>query len=145
MVVDSVPEIVLSVVVATQVGTPATNARTCPLAPAEVVAIGFVPLPSKTVLATKFTCPVPPLGTVFVKDEPPRQIPFTEKHPLVKLIPFAKVEDAVVDLTSRRFVEIPPAKVDVAVVVPVKKEPTISPTTESGAYGLVVPIPILPL
>ena len=36
---------------------------------------------------------------------------------------------------------IAPAKVLVAVVVPVKYAPTISPTTESFAYGLVVPMP----
>ena len=44
------------------------------------------------------------------------QTPFTEKQPEVRLIPFAKVEDAVDEVTLRRAVWSPPRKVEVAVV-----------------------------
>ena len=47
------------------------------------------------------------------------QFPLIAKHPVVTLIPFAKVEEAVVEVTLKRLVWIPPAKVEVAVVVPV--------------------------
>lgn len=42
------------------------------------------------------------------------------------------------------LVERSTGKVDVAVVVAVKYEPTTWPRTESGAYGEVVPIPMYP-
>ena len=67
-------------------------------------------------------------------DEPPTpviQFPFTAKHPPVRFIPFANVEDAVVEVTERRFVDIPPTKVDVAVVVATKLFATTVPPTES--------------
>ncbi len=76
---------------------------------------------------------------------PDRQVPLIEKHPPVKLIPLAKVEEAVVEVTFSRFVEIPPAKVDVAVVVEMKELATTVPPTESFEYGDVVPIPTLPV
>ncbi len=59
-------------------------------------------------------------------------------------MPFANVDVAVVDVTFSKFVCSPPASVEVAVVVPVKYAPTISPATDSGAYGLEVPIPTRP-
>ena len=51
----------------------------------------------------------------------PTHWPFTAKQPEARLIPFAKVEEAVVDETFKRSVFIPPAKVEVAVVVEVIK------------------------
>jgi hypothetical protein len=48
-----------------------------------------------------------------------RHVPFTEKQPAVRFTPFANVDEAVVDVTFRRFVCIPPAKVEVAVEVAV--------------------------
>ena len=69
-------------------------------------------------------------------DPPPEiQVPFTARQPAETSIPWAKVEVAFVSVTS-----IAPAKVEVAVVVPVKNADTISPTTESFAKGEVVPI-----
>jgi hypothetical protein len=50
-----------AVVVDCHVGTPDTKASTCPLVPAEVVAILPVPLPKRTVLAWRLLHPVPPL------------------------------------------------------------------------------------
>ena len=53
------------------------------------------------------------------KEEPPldveRQVPLTEKHPPERLIPFAKVEVEVVELTERSVVDIPPLKVEVPI------------------------------
>jgi hypothetical protein len=72
------------------------------------------------------------------------QIPPTEKQPLVKLIPLENVELAVVEVTESVPVCNPPAKVEVAEVVAVKNADTVSPTTESLAYGVVVPMPTLP-
>ena len=46
-----------------------------------------------------------------------RHVPLTAKHPEVRFIPLAKVEEAIVEVTERRFVDIPPINVDVAVVV----------------------------
>ena len=63
---SSVPLMVASVVVATQVGTPETSASTWPLLPAEVVAIAPDPLPRSTVFACRFCHPVPPPATVSV-------------------------------------------------------------------------------
>jgi hypothetical protein len=60
---------------------------------------------------------VPPVTPA--PDELDIHVPFTEKHPDVRLIPLANVDDAVVDVTFSRFVCIPPANVDVAVVVAV--------------------------
>ena len=60
------------------------------------------------------------------------------KQPLERLMPPAEVV-VPVPLIAR----LPP-KVLVAVVVPVKKEPTTSPTTESLAYGEEVPMPNRP-
>ncbi len=73
-----------------------------------------------------------------------RHAPPTAKHPPAKVIPFANVEVAVVEVIFNALVCIPPAKVDVAVVVPVKYAATTCPTTESGAYGELVPIPTRP-
>ena len=53
-----------------------------------------------------FTVPEPP--------PPPRHVPFIEKHPPDKSIPFAKEEVAVVEVTLRSLVEIPHVKVEVA-------------------------------
>ena len=50
-----------AVVVETQVGTPATRAKTCPLVPALVVAREPVPLPKRMELAWMLPQPVPPL------------------------------------------------------------------------------------
>ena len=52
-------------------------------------------------------------------------MPLTEKQPAVRLIPFAKVEEAEVEVMFKRFDCMPPVKVEVAVVVPVKYAPTI--------------------
>ncbi len=65
-------------------------------------------------------------------------------------MPFAKVDDAVVELTFKRLIFKPPTSVDVAVDVPVKYEPMMllprmSPATESFWPGDVVPIPTLPV
>ena len=57
-------------------------------------------------------------------------------------VPPAMVSPPVDTLMS--LVKRPPVRVDVAVVVPVKYAPTTSPTTESLAYGEVVPMPTLP-
>ena len=46
-----------------------------------------------------------------------RHVPPTEKQPAVKFRPFANVDDAVVDVTFRRFVAIPPVYVVVPVLV----------------------------
>ena len=54
------------VVVAVQVGTPETSAKTWPLVPAEVVAIAPVPFPRRRVFAVKAVRPVPPEGTPIV-------------------------------------------------------------------------------
>ncbi len=42
------------------------------------------------------------------------QLPLTEKQPEVRLIPFAKVEEAVAEVELKMRPEIPPAKVEVA-------------------------------
>ncbi|MEK7557372.1 MAG: hypothetical protein AAB538_05320, partial [Patescibacteria group bacterium] len=57
-------------------------------------------------------------------------------EPLVIVRPFAE---------ARELAETPPLKEEVAVVVAVKNAATASPTTESFAYGEVVPMPTLPL
>jgi len=59
--IGRVPAIVASVVVACQVGTPFTKARTWPLVPWVVVARRLVPLPKRRVFAWMFAHPVPPL------------------------------------------------------------------------------------
>jgi hypothetical protein len=46
-----------------------------------------------------------------------RHVPFTAKHPAVRLIPFANVDDAVVEDTFSMFADIPPVNVEVAVLV----------------------------
>ena len=77
---------------------------------------------------------------------PPIQVLLIAKHPPEMVIPFANVDVAVVEATwiappaTRR----PPPRVVVAVVVPVKWLATTSPTTESFAYGEVVPMPTEP-
>ncbi len=72
-------------------------------------------------------------GYVNVSAEPPpvTQLPFIAKHPPVKLMPFAKVEEAVVEVTERRFVEIPPTNVEVAVEVEINEFAITVPPTES--------------
>ena len=55
---------------------------------------------------TEFTAP----------PDPPTQVPLTAKHPEERLIPFAKVELAVDEVTLRAVVCTPAAKVEVAVV-----------------------------
>lgn len=57
---------------------------------------------------------VPPVTPLPVP--PPTQVPFTAKQPEVKLIPFAKVDEAVAEVTFKRFVWMPQANVEVAVV-----------------------------
>jgi len=86
--------------------------------------------------STDVTVPEPP--------PPPTHEPLIEKHPVVKLTPFANVEEAVVEVTFKRLVENPPEKVEVAVVVAVKEAATTSPETPSLVYGEVVPMPTLP-
>jgi hypothetical protein len=88
--------------------------------------------------------PVPPFNRLFVNDPEPIQLPLTAKQPVVRFIPFAKVDDAIVLVIFNRLDCIPPANVDVADVVAVKYEPTICPTTDKGAYGEVVPTPRFP-
>ena len=64
------------------------------------------------------------------EDEPEViQLPPIEKQPLVKLIPFANVDEAIVDVTERRFVEMPPTKVDVAVDVDINVSAITLPAT----------------
>ena len=48
------------------------------------------------------------------------QVPSIEKHPLVRFTPFAKVDDAVADVTFKSVLEIPPEKDDVADEVAVR-------------------------
>ena len=59
--------------------------------------------------------------------EPPaeRQVPEIEKHPAVRLIPFANVDEAVADVALNMLAATPPEKVEVAVVV-ATKFPTVS-------------------
>lgn len=45
---------------------------------------------------------------------PPTHVPFTAKQPVVKLIPLAKVEDAVVEVRFNIVALIPPPNVEVA-------------------------------
>ena len=71
------------------------------------------------------------------------QLPFTAKHPVARLIPSANDEVAE-PTTLRRFVWIPPVNVEVAVEVAMMRFATMSPATESFAYGDEVPIPTLP-
>ena len=61
--------------------------------------------------------PVRPLSEVI--PEPPllTQLPLIEKHPAVRLMPFANVEEAEAPVTFKRFAAIPPVNVEVAVVV----------------------------
>ena len=63
-----VPVMVARVVVACQVGTPLTRARTWPSVPAEVVASLWVPLPKTTALAWILPQPVPPTLTAKVEE-----------------------------------------------------------------------------
>ena len=87
--------------------------------------------PIGTEAATEVTVP-PELETKHVPSGIRRQ-------PLVSSIPLAKVEEAVVEVTDRRLVARPPARVEVAVEVPTKYEAvtlvpkTPSPATESLA------------
>ena len=63
----------------------------------------------------------------------------------------ANVEEAVVEVMFKRFVLMPPANVEVAVVVPMKYPATAAlprvevPSTERAKVGVDVPIPTLPL
>ena len=45
-----------------------------------------------------------------------KHVPFTERQPAVKFIPFEKVEVAVAEVALKRFIESPPAKLLVAVL-----------------------------
>jgi hypothetical protein len=63
------------VVVAVQVGTPATKARTWPLVPAEVVERFPVPFPRRTEFAWKAFQPVPPTATERVEEAPIELVP----------------------------------------------------------------------
>ena len=78
---SNVPPIVDSVVVALQVGTPLTRARTNPSVPWVVVANAPAPLPSRSVFAVKEVCPVPPYGTPIVEafQTPPVRVPIVER------------------------------------------------------------------
>jgi hypothetical protein len=58
------------------------------------------------------------------------QVPFTAKQPEVRLIPFAKVELAVVDTTESVPVWIPPAKVEVEMFVMLKFVAVVVPSCE---------------
>jgi len=60
------------------------------------------------------------------------------------LIPFEKVEEAVVEITFKRLVDIPPVKEEVAVVVALIASAVIVPDTPSAVNGVVVPIPTDP-
>jgi hypothetical protein len=78
------------------------------------------------------------------------QTPFTEKQPEVRLIPFAKVDDAVTLVALKIAAWRPPAKVDdaveVAVIAVTVVEPKeAEPVIESCAHGEVVPIATAPL
>src|SRR3989344_4184888 len=75
---------------------------------------------------------------------PPTQVLLMAKHPAERLMPLANVDDAEVDVISSALDWMPPAKVLVAVVVATKRAATTSPTTESLAYGEVVPSPKFP-
>src|SRR3989338_4092891 len=83
--------------------------------------------------------PVPPAAAAVPLD---KHVPPIAKQPPERSMPFANVELAVVDVTSSAALRTPPPNVEVAVVVAVKNAPTISPTTESFAYGVEVPMPI---
>ena len=69
--------------------------------------------------------------------------PPTEKHPAVRLIPFAK-DEVELPMMLSALAETP-EKVEVAVEVAMKRLATTSPTTLSFAYGDEVPRPKLPL
>ena len=70
-----------------------------------------------------------------------------EKLDVKRLVEEAVVEkrDVVVAFVVVEFVTTKLGNVLLVVVVAVKYAPTISPTTESFAYGEVVPIPMLPV
>ena len=70
--------------------------------------------PVGTVMLTDVTVPVPPV--------PVTQTPFNEKQPEVRLMPFAKVEEAVVEAAK-------------------KLSPKMLPCTASFAPGVEVPMP----
>jgi hypothetical protein len=65
--------------------------------------------------------------------------PLSEEIPLLP-VPVIQVVPSV----EKQVALTPPAKVEVAVEVAVKRDATTSPTTESLAYGLLVPMPTLP-
>ena len=64
LITARVPEMVESVVVAVQVGTPERSANTWPSVPAVVVARALVPFPRRSVFAWTFPHPVPPNATL---------------------------------------------------------------------------------
>ncbi len=105
-----------------------------------------------TVLAlSKYaTYPVVP-GPTVPAPEPLTHVPFIEKHPFVRLMPFANVEEAVVDVTFNRFVCSPPVSVEVPVpenaYVPVAYTfpNNASPCTLNSTPGVVVLIPTSPV
>ena len=61
--------------------------------------------------------PVRPLSEVIPESPLLTQLPLIEKHPAVRLMPFANVEEAEALVIFKRLVAIPPVNVDVAVVV----------------------------
>lgn len=78
-------------------------------------------------LATRLEEPAP------VRFEPPTQVPLTEKQPVAMVMPFAKVEEAVVPLTS-----IVPAKAAPPVVVVETPTPKPFETKRAEVEALVV-------
>lgn len=62
---------------------------------------------------------------------PVTHVPFIEKHPPDKSMPFANVEVEMVEVMLSAFAEIPPTKVDVAVDVAMKLFAMTMPPTES--------------
>ncbi len=66
-------------------------------------------------------------------DAPPPviQVLLIEKQPPVRLIPFANVDEEMVDVILSRFVSIPPVNVEVAVDVEINELAMTTPPTES--------------
>ena len=79
-------------------------------------------------ISTEVTVPLPP-------PPPEIQLPFIEKHPAVKLIPFANVDEAVALVALKMLALIPPVNVLVAVVVALKNPPVKKLALNSFAEG----------
>ena len=99
----------------------------------ETVALRSEPVPLPTKMPESVVEPVPPLAapSVPVIVESERQVPPIEKQPAVRLAPFASVD--VPEVTLRRVVERPPAKVEV---------PWPAPTVMAAAKVLVAVVEV---